>query len=55
MWGIQKQEPALRHGEQTGGCQGQEGVGEKGEGGQKVQTSRHKLTKSWGCNAQHED
>ena len=31
------------------------GVGEMGEGGQKVQTSSYKINKSWGCNVQHVD
>ena len=31
------------------------GVGEMGEGGQKVQTSSYKINKSWGYNVQHGD
>ena len=35
---------------------GENGVGGKmGEGGQKVQISRYKINKSWGCNIQHGD
>lgn len=31
------------------------GVGKMGEVGQKVQTSRHNVSKSWDCHAQHDD
>ena len=31
------------------------GVGEMGEGGEKVQTASYKINKSWGCNVQHVD
>ena len=31
------------------------GVGTTGEGGQKIQTSSHKINKSWGCNAERSD
>ena len=41
------------HKEQTGGCQGWGVWGGTGEGGQKVQTSSYKISKSWGCNVQH--
>lgn len=38
--------------EETGGCQRQVAGGgrELGEGGKKVQTTRNKISKSWGCN-----
>ena len=34
---------------------GGEETGEMGEGGQNVQTSGYKITKSWGCNVQYND
>ena len=47
---------ALGYREQTGGCDRQGWrVGEMGKGGQKVQTSSYKISKSWGCDVQHDD
>ena len=31
------------------------GVGEMGQGGQKVQTSSYKINQSWECNVHHDD
>ena len=31
------------------------GLGETGEGGQKIQTSCDEIKKSWGCKVQHRD
>ena len=49
MWNLRKQKSPQTHRcrEQVGGCQSK-GVGEKGEGGQKVQNSSCKINKSWG-------
>ena len=54
--GIFQKNHAYRYGEQIGGCQSWGlGVGEMGEGGQKVQASSYKINKSWGCNVPHGD
>ena len=34
---------------------GRWGLGEMGEGSQKVYTSSYKINKSWGCNIQHDN
>ena len=45
-----------RYIERIGDCQWQGWGGSKmGERGQKVQTFRYKINKSWGCNLQHGD
>ena len=62
MWNLKnrtnKQNKAklrLRYKEQIGGCQKGEGLvrSKMDVGDQEAQTSSCKISKSWGCNAQH--
>ena len=62
MWHLRNKQTAQKQNTQTlnrkhfGGCQGQGKEWAKtGEGGQNVQISSHKISKSWGCTTQRDD
>ena len=53
---LEKKKKAHRYRKQIFSCYTWRcgGVGQMGEGNQKVQTSSYKIIKSWGCNVQHD-
>ena len=58
MWNLKQKKSHRAHGyrEVVGGCQkGQVGRGEMSKGGQKLQTSSCKISKSWRYDVQHGD